>query len=52
MNETTPDKAAGYTPPKIEARGSLNELTQGGSASGKLDASYPVGTPSGWNLFS
>jgi hypothetical protein len=43
-----------YVPPAIEDRGSLNEVTQGGSRSGNLDANYQAGTPSGWGggLFS
>jgi hypothetical protein len=43
-----------YDPPQIHVRGSVNDLTKGGSVSGTLDASYPVGTSSsyGGGLFS
>jgi hypothetical protein len=49
---TDKDAVEEYTPPNIEVLGSLEELTQGGSAAGTLDAVYPVGTPSTRNLFS
>jgi hypothetical protein len=44
-----------YVPPEIEDRGSLNEVTQGGTRSGNLDANYNQGGDSqGWGggLFS
>ena len=43
-----------YVPPEIEERGELNEVTQGGSSTGSLDASYPQGTSSSFDggLFS
>ena len=49
-----PAKAEVYEPPELRIRGTLNELTQGGSQAGNLDASYPVGTSStyGGGLFS
>ncbi len=54
MREATEATGGDYTAPDIRVRGSLNELTRGGSVSGNLDADYPVGTSStyGGGLFS
>lgn len=54
MCKETAGNGSTYAAPEIKVRGSLNELTRGGSVSGNLDASYPVGTPSnyGGGLFS
>ena len=41
-----------YTPPAIEVKGSVNELTQAGLLSGALDHVYPMGDPSRNDLFS
>jgi hypothetical protein len=51
MNDTTQPREE-YTPPAIEVKGSLNELTQAGQLSGGLDSMYPVGDPSRNDLFS
>jgi hypothetical protein len=51
MNDTSKPREE-YTPPAIEVKGSLNELTQAGQAGGGLDHVYPVGTPSKDELFS
>ncbi|MFT3966507.1 MAG: lasso RiPP family leader peptide-containing protein [Sphingobium sp.] len=49
--ETGMDKET-YEVPELVDMGSFETLTQGGSASGLLDAAYPIGTPSGSLLFS
>jgi hypothetical protein len=41
-----------YTPPAIEVKGSVNELTQAGKLAGGLDHMYPIGEPSKDDLFS
>jgi hypothetical protein len=51
MNDTSKPREE-YTPPAIEVKGSLNELTQAGSLSGSLDHVYPMGDPSRNDLFS
>jgi hypothetical protein len=54
MSNTVNHPTDQYTPPSIDVLGSLGEFTQGGSMSGSLDATYPVGTSSDFNggLFS
>lgn len=52
MSDTGEARDPEYVPPAIEVRGSLNEMTQGGSLSGNLDANWPQGTPSSYGLFS
>ena len=44
MNDTS-KVTEEYTPPAIEVKGSVNELTQAGLLSGGLDHMYPVGDP-------
>ncbi len=44
MNDTSKSHEE-YTPPAIEVKGSVNELTQAGSLSGALDHVYPEGDP-------
>jgi hypothetical protein len=51
MRSTLNHPADQYTPPSIEVLGTLGDLTQGGSLSGTLDASYPVGTSSSSNNY-
>lgn len=51
MNDTSKSHEE-YTPPAIEVKGSVNELTQAGSLSGALDHVYPEGDPSRNDLFS
>ncbi len=51
MNDTS-KVTEEYTPPAIEVKGSVNELTQAGLLSGGLDHMYPVGDPSRNDLFS
>jgi hypothetical protein len=34
-----------YESPSLKAHGSIEAITQGGSAPGVLDANFPVGTP-------
>ncbi|WP_303764274.1 lasso RiPP family leader peptide-containing protein [Sphingobium yanoikuyae] len=41
-----------YESPELIELGSFEALTQGGAATGLLDAVYPVGTPSSHLLFS
>jgi hypothetical protein len=51
MNETS-KRFEEYTPPAIEVKGSVSELTQAGKLAGSLDHMYPVGEPSKDDLFS
>jgi hypothetical protein len=51
MNDT-PKPVEEYTPPAIEVKGSVNELTQAGKLAGGLDHMYPIGEPSKDDLFS
>ena len=39
------EKKAAYEAPKITVVGTIEELTQGNKAGGRLDSTYPTDTP-------
>ena len=43
--ESAMEKKAAYEAPKITVVGTIEELTQGNKAGGRLDATYPTDTP-------